>query len=255
MIAKSYDSHRNFAHLDYNKWPYNKYFLQIERVTSTTTPAEVEAWVDQATSQNLWLIVVFHEVNPNGIESDEWGWTNENLTEVLNYLNTKNIKLKTVADMLKHGDNLVVGGNFDQGLTTGWWTNSTSTVTVDTNANGAYPEATNSVKIDANPLTAEYIHSPLMDIDPAQLYGIRFYVNARDLVSGEVQLGVDEYDAAGNWISFKNLGRETGSWVIDAAYSYTATSANVSKVSLQAGVAAGSIGTAYIDSVEFFKPQ
>jgi peptidoglycan/xylan/chitin deacetylase (PgdA/CDA1 family) len=257
-IAESYDSHRNFHHLALNKWPYNKYFLQIERVTSSTTPAEVAGWVDQAIAQDAWLIVVLHEVMPLGEVGDEWSWTTENLAETLNYLKTTGVKTKTVADMLSHGTNLVPNGTFAGGLGTqgnGWWTNDTTNVTLDSSKHGSYPEALNSIKFEGNPIAPSHLFGPMMTIEPAELYGIRFYVNAKDFVSGELGFYIDEYDTVGNWLSGKWLGMAGNSWVIDESYAYTATSANVSQVSLQVYATAGSIGTAYIDSVEFFKPE
>jgi peptidoglycan/xylan/chitin deacetylase (PgdA/CDA1 family) len=61
-IKKYYKSHRS-TDVGYNtKDNFDPYNLRVQNIYSTTTPAQVQAWVDQAAKDKTWLILVYHEV-------------------------------------------------------------------------------------------------------------------------------------------------------------------------------------------------
>ena len=70
--------------------------------------------------------------------------------------------------------------------------------------------------------------------------------------SGEVGFYIDEYDAAGNWISGQYKGGARSLGAGDISFSYTPTSANVAKSSLQIILVGNSGITGYVDDVRWY---
>ena len=46
----------------------NSYQLKVQNVRSDTTPGQMRAWIDTAKANNIWLILVYHQVTDNGGE-------------------------------------------------------------------------------------------------------------------------------------------------------------------------------------------
>jgi peptidoglycan/xylan/chitin deacetylase (PgdA/CDA1 family) len=44
---------------------FDQYTLQVKHLFNTTTPAEVAGWIAQAKADKTWLILVFHQVDPD----------------------------------------------------------------------------------------------------------------------------------------------------------------------------------------------
>lgn len=257
-IAKTYDSQRGFHDLGYNAWPYNKYFLHIKYVTNKTTLAEAKTWVDEALAGNHWLIISFHEVLPVVEPDDEYTWDTSTFTSFVAYINQKGVKTKTIKEVLSRS-NILSNGSFELGFgnaqnpATQWTTDSIQNVTIDTQNNGAYPSPKNSLRIVGS-MANSHVFGSKTPVVTNQLYGIRFFANTIGLTSGELGYYIDEYDAAGNWISGKWLGQANNQFVLDESYKYQPTSSAVASAALQIYLTSGSVGTAYVDGVEFFKP-
>lgn len=257
-IAKTYNSHRGFHEVGQNRWPYNKYYLHVERVTNQTTLAEVEGWINAALADGNWLIIVFHDIVPTPEADDTYSWSTENLSALMGVLEAKGIKAKTMKEALAFAQELLPSGTFENGFGSGspetvWRTDSPSKVTLNKKANGSFPSPITSVRMVGNG-SAAHLFSPYAAVDSALTYGVRVFVNAEKLNSGELGFYVDEYDALGNWISGRWLGATGLNFVVDESYAYTPTSPDVAKVSVQAYLTAGSSGTAFIDNVSLFLP-
>jgi hypothetical protein len=115
-IAKVYNSHRTFNHINLNKWPFNKYLLFVRPVTSSTTVAEAQTWVDEAIAGDHLLVMVFHEILPTAEPGDIYTWPQADFEAFINGLNTKGVAAKTLIEVLNTGTNLVQNGSFETGM-------------------------------------------------------------------------------------------------------------------------------------------
>jgi peptidoglycan/xylan/chitin deacetylase (PgdA/CDA1 family) len=114
-IAKSFNSHRTFNHVDLNRWPYNKYLIFVKPTLTTTTVAEVEAWVDQAVSNDQLLVIVFHDILPNEADGDQYTWSEAKFEEFVALLSTKGIQTKNMKQVLATAPNMVQNPSFETG--------------------------------------------------------------------------------------------------------------------------------------------
>lgn len=252
-IAKEFNSQRGYHEIGFNAWPYNKYYLHIQRITNTTSVEEVEGWIDEATQNGWWLIIVFHEVLPEVDPSDDTSWTVSNFNEMMAHLNNRGIKTKTVGEVLKATDNLLSGGSFEDIHMLGgtWKTDTASQVRVDGASHGSYPAPTKSIKMQGG-FSNAHLFGPQTAVDSNLTYGVRFFVNSAALYSGELGFYIDEYDQNGNWVSGQWLGMSTLNFVIDESFAYKPSSSNVSHAAIQVYLTGGSSGHAFIDNVEMF---
>ncbi|MDB5180142.1 MAG: hypothetical protein JWN12_774 [Candidatus Saccharibacteria bacterium] len=66
-IQKYYVAHRS-VDVGYNsKDNFNPYNILVQNITTATTPADVASWIAQAKVTNTWLVIVYHNVTPNGV--------------------------------------------------------------------------------------------------------------------------------------------------------------------------------------------
>lgn len=250
-VAKTYDSMRAFKNAGLNIWPYNKYLLYVRPITNTTSVNEVLSWIDEAEAENAWLVIVFHEVLPIVDPLDTYSWSTVHFETLLKRMNEKGIRAKTISEVLSRGQNLLPNGGFESNMD-GWRSDAPELVTHTTANMGSYPSPRNAMQVSG--LAQKNIHAfgGMIPVSFGREYGVRLYTDSRQLESGEVGFYVDEYDAGGVWISGKWLGAIYGKNVIDKAYAYTPTSMKVTKAELQIYMTAGTNGTTFIDSVEFF---
>jgi peptidoglycan/xylan/chitin deacetylase (PgdA/CDA1 family) len=62
-ISKYYRSHRT-VDTGYNgKTDTDMYRLRVQNIANTTTPAEVQGWINEAIRTNTWLIIVYHQID------------------------------------------------------------------------------------------------------------------------------------------------------------------------------------------------
>ena len=144
--------------------------------------------------------------------------------------------------------NKMPNASFNSGLGEGWRTDAPATITADASGNGSYPDPTRSVKLVSG-ATASHLFSPQVAVTPGTNYLYKTFLNVSALTSGEVAFYVDEYNAAGAWVSGQYRKRENSRWVEELNFTYTPSSTNVAKASLQVIVAGAGI-TAYLDNVE-----
>lgn len=77
------------------KGTLNLYALARHPVNSDTTPTQIKSWIDQAVANDLWLILVFHNVDTSG---SVYSTTPAILQETVDYLKSKNVKVVTLSD-------------------------------------------------------------------------------------------------------------------------------------------------------------
>ena len=98
-IKKFYRSHRS-TDTGYNsKDNFNAYNIKVQNVFNTTTPAEVQGWVNQAVSTNTWLVIVYHEVVANAADPT-YSVTPTNLDQELNLIRQSGVTVKTIDQAL-----------------------------------------------------------------------------------------------------------------------------------------------------------
>jgi hypothetical protein len=148
--------------------------------------------------------------------------------------------------------NLMPNGTFDNGIADGWQTDSPSTITQDTANNGSPNNPINSVKLTSTNITT-HLFSPLITVDSTRSYSLLSYLDIRQISFGEVGFYVDEYDANGNWISGQWKTSVTTLGAREVIFTYTPSSLNVKKASLQV-IVTGNLGIlAYYDDVRWYQ--
>jgi len=66
-IKKYYAAHRS-VDVGYNsKDNFDPYDILVQNITTSTTPADVAAWIAHAKATNTWLVIVYHNVNATGV--------------------------------------------------------------------------------------------------------------------------------------------------------------------------------------------
>ncbi|QOD02547.1 polysaccharide deacetylase family protein [Pseudarthrobacter sp. BIM B-2242] len=255
QVAKYYSSMRGFADTGNNIWPLGDYLLRNVPVQEVTTPvATLKAKVDEAIANKNWVVFTFHDIRPNPSRNpDDYQYGTAELDELAAYVKTKvaagQIKNVNVSKGLVTGSpNKMPNPTFNNGLGDGWRTDAPATITADTGNNGSFPDSARSVKLVSG--TGQgHLFSPRVPVTPGTNYLYKTFLNVAAITSGEVAFYVDEYNAAGTWISGQYRKRENTRWVEALNFTYTPSSTNVATASLQVIVAGTGI-TAYLDNVQ-----
>lgn len=247
---KYHSLHRGFFDSDdLNSYPYQRGIIMVKSVETAVTVDQVKAWVDQATNENKWLVLVFHEIQPNFDPDYEYTNTVEQLGQIADYIVEKGIAVKNLNHTLvKNGENLVINPSFEEGLS-GWTTDNSSQVTYDSNTNGSYPSPKDSVLFTGNGLTPAHIFSSLVP-NTFTSYILEAFVNARELTSGELGYYIDEYDDSGNWISGQWLGLIAPGDVKYFTKNYIPSSQYVKNFAIQTYLTLSSLGKAFVDNYD-----
>ncbi|MEP7167098.1 MAG: polysaccharide deacetylase family protein, partial [Candidatus Woesebacteria bacterium] len=74
----------------------DKYALFDQNVEVNTSFATIQSWIDEAVADKTWLILTFHQIDHAG---DQYGTTPEILTQIVQYLKTKNVTVKTMGEV------------------------------------------------------------------------------------------------------------------------------------------------------------
>lgn len=254
-VAKYYSSMRGFRDEGLNLWPLSDYLVNNVAVEEgLDTVATLKAKVDEAIAAKTWVVFTFHDIVPTpSTDPDDYQFGSAELDELAAYVATKvtagQIKNVNVSKGLVTGTpNKMPNASFNSGIGEGWQTDAPATITADANGNGSYPDPTRSVKLVSG-ATTSHLFSPQVAVSPGTNYLYKNFLNVASLTSGEVAFYVDEYNAAGAWVSGQYRAREPSQWVEELNFTYTPSSSSVAKASLQVIVAGTGI-TAYLDNVE-----
>jgi peptidoglycan/xylan/chitin deacetylase (PgdA/CDA1 family) len=254
-VAKYYSSMRGFADTGNNIWPLGDYLLRNVPVQEVTTPvATLKAQVDAAIANKQWVVFTFHDIRVTPSRTpDDYQYGTAELDQLAAYVKTKvtagQIKNVNVSKGLVNGTpNKMPNPTFNNGLGDGWRTDAPSTITADAANNGSYPDFAKSVKLVSGATTG-HLFSPTLPVTPTTNYMFKGFLNVAAITTGEVGFYVDEYNAAGQWISGQFRKRENSRWVESMNFTYTPSSTNVAAASLQIWVTGTGI-TAYVDNVQ-----
>ncbi|PJE65097.1 hypothetical protein COU91_03460 [Candidatus Saccharibacteria bacterium CG10_big_fil_rev_8_21_14_0_10_47_8] len=100
-----------------------------------------------------------------------------------------------------------------------------------------------------------HLFSPKIAVTSGTAYTINSYLNIKQITSGVVGFYIDEYDANGNWISGQYKTDKNVVSADNISFQYLPSSANVKQASLQVIVVANSGLLAYIDDVQWLRPN
>jgi peptidoglycan/xylan/chitin deacetylase (PgdA/CDA1 family) len=262
QVAKYYASLRQFKNSadNANVWPYSDYYLQDITAQEGTTPVStIETDINNAITNNQWLILTFHDIatspstNPNN-----WQYGTSELQQIAAYVQAKEQANEIQSVHINQGlvtssTNLLPNSNFSAGIADGWTTDSPTTITADSGDNGSYPDPTYSVKLTSGS-TAGHLFSPKVAVNPNTTYVVKNFLDLQDITSGEVGFYIDEYNANGDWISGQYKTQEVNPFVEDLNFAYTPSSPAVSQASLQVIVNGTGI-TGYFDNPQWFPAQ
>lgn len=257
QVAKVYQSHRGFADQKTNDWPYSDYLINDFPVQEGVTVAQVQAKIDAAIANKQWLVLTFHDVKARPSKNpDDYEYSTTELSQIAAYVQTKIkaglIQQKTVNQALVTSTtNLLPNASFNSGLASGWTTDNATAVTADKDSNGNYPDAKKSIKFVANGAPAR-LYSPRVSVNNSTTYVLKNYLNVKANTGGSVEFYIDEYDAAGNWISGQWKRAESSVYVESFNFAYTPSSVAVVSADLQVTVTANSGITAYFDNAQWF---
>ncbi|HSX28342.1 MAG TPA: Ig-like domain-containing protein [Candidatus Saccharimonadales bacterium] len=98
-IKKFYRSHRSTDVGFNSKDSFDIYNIKVQNVENTTTPAMVQAWVNQAIANKTWLVLVYHEVDPAAADPT-YAVTPANLDAELNNIKQSGVTVETVDQAL-----------------------------------------------------------------------------------------------------------------------------------------------------------
>ncbi|WP_168796485.1 polysaccharide deacetylase family protein [Arthrobacter echini] len=253
--AKYYTSMRGFRDEGVNPWPFSDYLVTNVAVEEgTDTVAALKEKVDEAIATDSWVVFTFHDIVPSpSTVPEDYQYGTAKLDELAAYVQTKvaegRIRNVNASQGIVTGTpNKMPNATFNSGIAEGWRTDAPATITADAGGNGSYPDPARSVKFVSR-ATPSHLFSPQVAVSPGTNYLYKTFLNVSALTSGEVAFYVDEYDAAGTWISGQYRKRENSRWVEELNFTYTPSSTLVAKAGLQVIVAGTGI-RGYLDNVE-----
>jgi peptidoglycan/xylan/chitin deacetylase (PgdA/CDA1 family) len=98
QLATTYCSHRS-TYAGFNAPDMiNPLRLKVQDIDKETSPEQVIAWIDFAKAQKVWIILVFHEVNPDG---RHYSYPPASLEQVLQHVKSTQTKSVTVSKGLQ----------------------------------------------------------------------------------------------------------------------------------------------------------
>jgi len=131
------------------------------------------------------------------------------------------------------------------------WSVDNDKITLD--QSGATPYGANSILVPStlDRTTNAHLFSQLISIDPSQSYVWQTFVTGQ-ITQGEFGFYIDEYDAAGNWISGQWSGAIQSDYTGYFVVNYTPTSSQVATVRLQYYVTFQSDVLLHLDDVSLY---
>lgn len=253
-ISKYYQSHRGFADVGYNWYPYDDYLIQNKPVQVGVTPADVKGYIDQAIADNTWLVLTFHDIKD--IPVDSYDYASSDLGEIAAYVKTKQDAGLIRSVIIKDGiataaDNLFREDSFESPLSNGWIIENPSAVTIDSSGKGSVPDSKKSVRFSPAANVGR-LYSPQIAVDSLARYLFKTYLCVTQIAGGEVNFYIDEYDSVSHWISGQNKLSESSVLTSSRNFIYQPSSPDVAYAQLQITATANSDIIAYIDNVQMF---
>jgi peptidoglycan/xylan/chitin deacetylase (PgdA/CDA1 family) len=77
---------------------FNEYLVKAQAVVDTTTPDEVQGWIDDAIANNYWLVIMYHQIDD---AAGEYHTTPANLALEMQYLSGTGVTVETMKDAMQ----------------------------------------------------------------------------------------------------------------------------------------------------------
>ncbi len=239
-----------------------KAFLNVAAITT----GEVGFYVDEYNSAGQWISGQFRKrENSRWVESMNFTYTPSSTavasaslqiwvtgTGITAYVDNAQMLALGAETPPPPPSNLVANGTFDAGISSGWTTDSAATIVADAANHGSPANPVNSVKLTATTAN-KHLFSPQVAVT-AGTYNIASYLNVTARTSGEVGFYIDEYNAAGQWISGQYKLGVTAAGVSNVNLTYSPSTTAVAKASLQVIVQGNSGIQSYFDDVRWWRP-
>ncbi|MEO5950356.1 MAG: polysaccharide deacetylase family protein [Candidatus Saccharimonadales bacterium] len=263
-------------------YPYNNYLLTTMEVQGDVSVAAVESAITQAKANNQWLVLVFHEIKADNdptysAAKDDYQYQAGNLAKIAAFVKSNNIPVTSMHNGLASGMDIMADSSFNNTIgaysattpSTGWTTDSATTIINDKQAtslagHGSYDGTPtgplNSIAVKSSTVQT-HLFSPRVAITPGTTYTLTNFTNVTSTTGG-INYIVDEYDAAGNYITSPTLIRALGPTgnakttnmvqVGDVNFLYT-PSATAAFARVYADIAPATTG--YIDNMRWLSPS
>lgn len=101
QIAKYYSSHRSTVSGFNEKDGFDPYHIVVQNVDGSTTPKQVDSWVDYAKKTKTWLVLVYHQVTSDD-NVPKYGVSASNLKKELDHIDNSGIPVKTINQALNY---------------------------------------------------------------------------------------------------------------------------------------------------------
>ena len=246
--------------------PTTNYMFKAFLNVASITTGEVGFYVDEYNSAGQWISGQFRKrENTRWVESMNFTYTPSSTnvasaslqiwvtgTGITAYVDNVQMLSLAAETVPPPASSLVANGTFDAGIGSGWTTDSAATIVADAANHGSPANPVNSVKLTATTAN-KHLFSPQVAVTPGT-YKIAAYLNVAARTSGEVGFYIDEYNAAGQWISGQYKLGVAVAGVTNADLTYSPSTTAVAKASLQVIVQGNSGLQAYFDDVRWTKP-
>jgi len=239
-----------------NVFPYDRYNIVAMKVSSTTTPAEVEKWMDDALKNKQWLVLMFHDI-VSGTPADEYQYNSKNLDTIASYIKSHSLKPQTITEAMAFsaGTNLAANPNFEKLGEDGWASNWTRTDSANVKAEKTTVSrlfsSGNHLKIIGSSAEHQATTAEITLPDSRASYLLSMFSEMNVTSSAGVSIWIDEFDGNENYISGKGLGGISASTYTVAGFAYKPTSTKVKKIAINIYSESGSNATFFADNLYF----
>jgi hypothetical protein len=96
--ALGYESGRSVEEGYNGMLDLERFDIRGQNILDTTTIEDFKSWVDHAKAHNYWLVVIYHEIVPDGREPGPYGTTVSRFREQLDYLEASGIDVLTAGE-------------------------------------------------------------------------------------------------------------------------------------------------------------
>jgi hypothetical protein len=140
---------------------------------------------------------------------------------------------------------------FDSGLSAGWTTDGAPNISANAGGNGSPANPVNAISMIATTAN-KHLFSPKITVTSTKTYSLSSYLNITARTNNEIGYYIDEYNAAGSWVSGQYKTGIVTPGASTVSFNYTPTSSNVASASLQV-ISTGNSGIhAYFDDVAWY---
>jgi hypothetical protein len=226
----------------------------VQQVQVGVSVAQVKSYIDSAKASGVWLILVFHDIQdiPN-LDPEEYEYATGDLDQIAAYVKQQNLPVTNITNgLITSSTNLLPNGTFSAGLNSGWITDNTTNVQINTASNGRIPNVINSVRMVGSATKNIHLFSPITYVNATDTYVLKSYIKITQRASGDLTYYIDEYDVNGKWVSGQY--KASVSWLFpeEKSFTYMPTTSAVKSARLQVIVPAGASLTAFVDNFEWF---